>query len=233
MSAGSLGGGAKYFLSGPKRPPSFLRECGNTLYPPHGQNQNHGFSFWFQFPFFCRLPRKKWVLVSGKSGFSFWFQFCLREGVGVFLPPQSFSRAEPWGVGWYALSGPVWRCHETISAIPPYCALYGLLSVSTWATLGAQRLKTFKVAHRDRKCQASRPPNPYFRAGPKGVSTKGVSMKRSNFLHFKAFYTVVSKGKFRKSPRSWIPLFWKPFWSLPIFSLWGIPKLEIETFKRD
>ena len=38
----------------------FLRECGNTLYPPHGQNQNHGFSFWFQFPFFCRSPRKKW-----------------------------------------------------------------------------------------------------------------------------------------------------------------------------
>ena len=27
------------------------------------------------------------ALVSGKSGFSFWFQFCLREGVGVFLPP--------------------------------------------------------------------------------------------------------------------------------------------------
>ena len=27
------------------------------------------------------------VLVSGKSGFSFGFQFCLREGVGVFLPP--------------------------------------------------------------------------------------------------------------------------------------------------
>ena len=37
-----------------------FRECGNTLYPPHGQNQNHGFSFRFQFPFFCRFPRKKW-----------------------------------------------------------------------------------------------------------------------------------------------------------------------------
>ena len=33
------------------------------------------------------------VLVSGKSGFSFWFQFCLREGVGVFLPPLTHSAA--------------------------------------------------------------------------------------------------------------------------------------------
>ena len=32
------------------------------------------------------------VLVSGKSGFSFWFQFCLREGVGVFVPPLSHGR---------------------------------------------------------------------------------------------------------------------------------------------
>ena len=64
-----------------------VRECGNTLYPPHGQNQNHGFSFWFQFPRFLPVSKEKVVLVSGKSGFSFWFQFCLREGVGVFLPP--------------------------------------------------------------------------------------------------------------------------------------------------
>ena len=64
-----------------------VRECGNTLYPPHGQNQNHGFSFWFQFPFVLPVSKEKVILVSGKSGFSFWFQFCLREGVGVFLPP--------------------------------------------------------------------------------------------------------------------------------------------------
>ena len=24
-----------------------LRVCKNTLYPPHGQNQNHGFNIWF------------------------------------------------------------------------------------------------------------------------------------------------------------------------------------------
>ena len=48
------------------RPIFRVRE--NTLYPPHDQNHNHGFSFWFQFPFFCRFPRKeglwfreKWV----------------------------------------------------------------------------------------------------------------------------------------------------------------------------
>ena len=34
----------------------------------------------------------------------------------------------------------------------------------------------------------------------KGVSTKGVSMKRSNFLNLKAFYTVVSKRNYQKSP---------------------------------
>ena len=27
------------------------------------KNQNHGFSFWFQFPFFSRLPKEKVVLV--------------------------------------------------------------------------------------------------------------------------------------------------------------------------
>ena len=31
------------------------------------------------------------VSVSGISGFSFWFQFCLREGVGVFLPPLALT----------------------------------------------------------------------------------------------------------------------------------------------
>ena len=38
------------------------------------------------------------------------------------------------------------------------------------------------------------------RGGPKGVSTKGVSMKRPNFPYFRAFSTVVSKGNFQKSP---------------------------------
>ena len=54
------------------------------------------------------------------------------------------------------------------------------------------------------------------RGGPKGVSTKGVSMQRPNFPYFRAFYTVVSKGNFQKSPWSWIPLLWRPFWSFPI-----------------
>ena len=35
------------------------------------------------------------VLVSGKSGFSYWFQFCLREGVGVFVPPLNSTK---WAV---------------------------------------------------------------------------------------------------------------------------------------
>ena len=38
------------------------------------------------------------------------------------------------------------------------------------------------------------------RAGPKGVSTKGVSMKRSNLLSFGSFYTAVSKRNWQKSP---------------------------------
>ena len=37
-------------------------------------------------------------------------------------------------------------------------------------------------------------------AGPRGVSTKGVSMNRSNLSNFRAFYTVVSKRDFQKSP---------------------------------
>ena len=53
------------------------------------------------------------------------------------------------------------------------------------------------------------------RGGPKGVSTKGVSMKRPNLPYFRAFYTVVSKGNFQKSPWSWISLLWRPFWSFP------------------
>ena len=54
-----------------------------------------------------------------------------------------------------------------------------------------------------------------IRGGPKGVSTKGVSMNRPNFPYFRAFSTVVSKGNFQKSPWLWIPLLWRPFWSFP------------------
>ena len=56
---------------------------------------------------------------------------------------------------------------------------------------------------------------PTVRGGPKGVSTKGVSMKRPNFPYFRAFSTVVSKGNFQKSPWSWMPLLWRTFWSFP------------------
>ena len=45
---------------------------------------------------------------------------------------------------------------------------------------------------------ASTPPP--CRAGPKGVSTKGVSMKRSDFPNYRAFSAVVSKGFFQKLP---------------------------------
>ena len=37
---------------------------------------------------------------------------------------------------------------------------------------------------------------PEVRAGPKGVSTKGVSTNRSNFPYFRAFYTAISKRNF-------------------------------------
>ena len=58
--------------------------------------------------------------------------------------------------------------------------------------------------------------NCLYRAGPKGVSTKGVFMKRSNLLSLGPFYTAISKRDLQKSPWSWIPLLWWPFWSLPI-----------------
>ena len=69
-----------------------------------------------------------------------------------------------------------------------------------------------------------RPKVPPFldRAGPKGVSSKGVSIKRSNLPNFRAFRTGVSKRNVQKSPWSWIPLLRKPFRSLPI---WGPPPL--------
>ena len=43
------------------------------------------FSLWFLLPFSCWLPRKMWLLVSGKVGLVFWFQFCRkRRGWGIF-----------------------------------------------------------------------------------------------------------------------------------------------------
>ena len=69
-----------------------IRVCKkNAVYPSHGQNPNHGFSFWFQFPFSAGF--------QGKSGFSFGekvvsvfaFSFCLREGVGVPLNSKKKS----------------------------------------------------------------------------------------------------------------------------------------------
>ena len=38
------------------------------------------------------------------------------------------------------------------------------------------------------------------REGPKGVSTKGVSMKRPQFPNFRGFCTAVSKRHFQKLP---------------------------------
>ena len=40
----------------------------------------------------------------------------------------------------------------------------------------------------------------FYRGGPKGVSTKGVSVKRPNFPFFRAFYAVVSERNFQRSP---------------------------------
>ena len=51
--------------------------CKNTLYPPHGQNQNRGFGFWFQFPFFLPVSlfpagfQRESGFNFRKSGFSF------------------------------------------------------------------------------------------------------------------------------------------------------------------
>ena len=58
------------------------------------------------------------------------------------------------------------------------------------------------------------------RAGPKGVSTKGVSMKRSNFPKSRAFYTVASKRNVQKSHWSWLPLLWQPLLSLLRVGAW-------------
>ena len=51
----------------------------------------------------------------------------------------------------------------------------------------------------------------YNRAGPKGVSTNGVSMKRSNFPRLRLFYTVVSKRNFQKIVLIMDALLQKPF----------------------
>ena len=60
-----------------------FRECENTLYPPHGQNQNHGLVFG-SVSLFPPVSKENVALVLGKSGFSFWFQFLpKRRGWGI------------------------------------------------------------------------------------------------------------------------------------------------------
>ena len=49
--------------------------------------------FGFSFPSFAGFQGNG-GFSFGKSGFSFWCQFCLREGVGVCLPPLTFSRVQ-------------------------------------------------------------------------------------------------------------------------------------------
>ena len=50
------------------------------------------------------------------------------------------------------------------------------------------------------------------RGGPKGVSTKGESMKRPNFPYFRALHTVASKGNFQKNrPDHGYPFCGDPF----------------------
>ena len=59
-----------------------------------------------------------------------------------------------------------------------------------------------------------------------GAPKKWTSMKRSNFLNSRAFYTVVSKGIFQISPWSWNPLCGNPFGSCrkSDFGHWPIDK---------
>ena len=49
------------------------RASPNALYPGHGQNQNHGFSFLVSISLLLPLSKEKVALASGKSGFCFWF----------------------------------------------------------------------------------------------------------------------------------------------------------------
>ena len=49
----------------------------------------------------------------------------------------------------------------------------------------------------------------------KGYPQKGYPRKGQMSPILGHFYTVVSKGNFQKSPCSWIPLLWRPFWSFP------------------
>ena len=51
----------------------------------------------------------------------------------------------------------------------------------------------------------------FNRAGPKGVSTKGVSTNRSNFPYFRALSTAISKKKFRIRPDHGYPFCRYPF----------------------
>ena len=55
------------------------------FYPPHGQNQNHGFSFGFTFHLLAGFHGKMVLIL--KKLFQILVFFCQRKGVGVFLPP--------------------------------------------------------------------------------------------------------------------------------------------------
>ena len=90
-----------------------IRECKNTLYPPHGQNQNHGFGFWPSVSLFLPVSREEVVLVSGEVVLVFGFSSCLREGVGVFSHPLI---KPPWGNTWIS------------RAVPEYCWLCRVVS---------------------------------------------------------------------------------------------------------
>ena len=70
-----------------------------TLYPPHAQYQNHGFSFWFQSAFSVGLQGKS-GLSFARSPLSFWFQLLPnRRGWGIFFDTE-YDRGEGSTVQW-------------------------------------------------------------------------------------------------------------------------------------
>ena len=74
----------------------FLRVSKNTLYPPHGQNQNHGFSFGVSVsPFLLPVSKEKVVLVSGKVVIVLVFSFCLKEPCPSFPWLFCFHQGKP------------------------------------------------------------------------------------------------------------------------------------------
>ena len=56
---------------------------------------------------------------------------------------------------------------------------------------------------------------PYLEEDQKGYPQKEYPWKGQISPILGHLYTVVSKGNFQKSPWSWIPLLWRPFWSFP------------------